>query len=129
VKDRETTVKCSTYRDVVEFNVFYGDSRHDVDYWVNVNTRDGDCRMACLTETEMLELRDNILKVLPLTAEAPKKKRKAPHGPQEYKGNGKHEWEDVTGCTMRLRVPGGWLYSCGDSSTFVPVPEAVGYAV
>jgi hypothetical protein len=65
---------------------------------------------------------------------APKKR---PHGKQEYKGNGKHEWETVTGTTVRLRVPGGWLYGkrLGHGgavlayTTFVPVPEAVGYAV
>lgn len=68
------------------------------------------------------------------TPAAPVKKR--PHGRQEYKGNGKHRWESVveeedgTVDTERLRVPGGWLYrdSFG-GSTFVPVPEAVGYAV
>ena len=64
------------------------------------------------------------------------KPRKRPHGAQEYKGNGKHAWETVTANTQRLRVPGGWLY--GEYSdrihrvvntTFVPVPQAVGYAV
>jgi hypothetical protein len=64
------------------------------------------------------------------------KPRKRPHGAQEYKGNGKHKWERVTGETMRLRVPGGWLYGEYSrridrvvNSTFVPVPQAVGYAV
>jgi hypothetical protein len=64
------------------------------------------------------------------------KPKKRPHGAQEYKGNGKHAWEKVTGGTMRLRVPGGWLYGEYSSrvdrvmtSTFVPVPQAVGYAV
>jgi hypothetical protein len=58
-------------------------------------------------------------------------KKKRPHGAQEYKGNGNHEWEDVVGFTSRLRVPGGWLYRDGPSETmcFVPVPEVVGYAV
>jgi hypothetical protein len=70
---------------------------------------------------------------------APAAPKKRPHGKQEYKGNGKHEWETVTGNTIRLRVPGGWLYGkrislYGDervhsATTFVPVPEAVGYAV
>jgi hypothetical protein len=59
--------------------------------------------------------------------------RKRPHGQQEYRGNGKHEWENVTGrgATQRLRVPGRWLYrQLGDSAmTFVPVPTVVGYAV
>lgn len=60
--------------------------------------------------------------------------RKRPHGAQEYKGNGEHEWEPVTDGTERLRVPGGWLYTVsfddGDATTaFVPVPTAVGYAV
>ena len=64
------------------------------------------------------------------------KPRKRPHGAQEYKGNGKHNWERVVGDTMRLRVPGGWLYGQYSSridrvvqTTFVPVPQAVGYAV
>jgi hypothetical protein len=63
-------------------------------------------------------------------------KKKAPKGPQQYRGNGKHAWERVTGETMRLRVPGGWLYGEYSrridrvvNSTFVPVPQAVGYAV
>lgn len=62
--------------------------------------------------------------------------KKRPHGKQEYKGNGKHAWEAVIGNTVRLRVPGGWLYgSYLDTAnsvidqTFVPVPTAVGYAV
>lgn len=64
------------------------------------------------------------------------KPKKRPHGAQEYKGNGKHQWEKVTAETMRLRVPGGWLYGEYSrridrvvNSTFVPVPQAVGYAV
>lgn len=62
--------------------------------------------------------------------EAPARKR--PHGKQEYKGHGKHVWEDIpTGYpfTKRLRVPGGWLYNTYDTIVFVPVPNAVGYAV
>lgn len=63
--------------------------------------------------------------------------KRRPHGAQEYKGNGEHEWEKVTGETYRLRVPGGWLYgrkrSYGNSgygdTTFVPVPNAVGYVI
>jgi hypothetical protein len=61
--------------------------------------------------------------------------RKRPHGAQEYKGNGNHEWEAVAEGTERLRVPGGWIYSVtyeGDvasTSVFVPVPNVVGYAV
>lgn len=71
----------------------------------------------------------------PVKAVEPKP-RKRPHGAQEYKGNGKHHWETVTGDTKRLRVPGGWLY--GEYShrlsrvvnhEFVPVPQVVGYAV
>lgn len=57
-----------------------------------------------------------------------------PHGPQEYKGNGKHEWENVTPITFRLRVPGGWLYSQENfdgprTTTFVPMPKVVGYDI
>jgi hypothetical protein len=63
--------------------------------------------------------------------------KKRPHGSQEYKGNGKHTWEQVTKDTERLRVAGGWLYKyhvtfptyCAPMITFVPMPEVVGYAV
>jgi hypothetical protein len=59
--------------------------------------------------------------------------RPYPHGDQEYRGNGKHEWESVdkSGYTQRLRVPGGWLYRDGISMTtvFVPVPQVVGYPI
>lgn len=58
---------------------------------------------------------------------------------QEYKGNGKHKWEavvfdgeDFEVCnTMRLRVPGGWLYKNDYASamTFVPMPEVVKHKV
>lgn len=70
--------------------------------------------------------------------------RKAPKGPQVYRGNGKHSMELVYGDLHRLRVPGGWLYFdtyvdkdegkfgsrelCG-ATTFVPVPEVVGYKI
>ncbi len=65
------------------------------------------------------------------------KARKAPHGPQEYKGNGKHAWELVVSRTgsdapsvHRLRVPGGWIYKPRFSGgVFVPTPEAIGYKV
>ncbi len=82
---------------------------------------------------------------------APRQSKPTPKGAQAYKGNGKHKWELVTadakgaGHTYRLRVPGGWLYRTvssfkpfdgeteGDiaaqSTVFVPVPNAVGYAV
>ena len=69
-------------------------------------------------------------------------KPKKPHGAQEYKGNGKHTWEKVNKddndffTVVRLRVPGGWLYSeeravdCEASNmVFVPVPSVVGYKV
>jgi len=60
-----------------------------------------------------------------------------PHGPQEYKGNGQHSWEVVvpagrtTGQTMRLRVPGGWVYRYGvnGAPVFVPMPAVVGYPI
>ena len=66
--------------------------------------------------------------VAAVTAPAPKARS---HGAQEYKGNTKHRWEDVTsgGHTQRLRVPGGWLYMTSGTTVFVPVPQAVGYAV
>ena len=73
--------------------------------------------------------------------------------PQDYKGNGEHDWEGVTydesyeagimDCTERLRVPGGWLYrhttsvfnedktefSANVTMTFVPMPEVVKHKV
>lgn len=70
----------------------------------------------------------------PVIPEA-RKAKKRPHGAQEYKGNGKHSWEVVTEQTVRLRVPGGWLYGRRVGSSvlahrvFVPVPQAVGYSV
>ena len=71
---------------------------------------------------------------------------------QEYRGNGKHEWEKVVSKaspdgyhhTQRLRVPGGWLYQTsmlvdltdqGDgvlntlNTVFVPMPEVVKHEV
>lgn len=82
------------------------------------------------------ECRHYNITVLPEVKPEPiKAAKKRPHGKQEYKGNGKHEWENVTFCTERLRVPSGWLYStragfnCDPAVTFVPMPEAVGYEV
>lgn len=91
---------------------------------------------------EVSEVRKFDIVPEPVKAEAPKvepKPKKRPHGAQEYKGNGKHSWEKVTSgdltITERLRVPGGWVYrdrsltGYAKTSTFVPVPQAVGYAV
>ena len=78
------------------------------------------------------ELRDALISLFPLK---PKFTRidAAPKGAQEYKGNGKHEWERVEkdGVTDRLRVPGGWLYRDGFHNTvsFVPMPDVVGYKI
>lgn len=72
---------------------------------------------------------------LPEAANFPKK---APNGLQAYRGNGKHLWEDVVEerddcvAVVRLRVPGGWLYSTDlDEApmTFVPTPAGVGYPI
>ncbi len=66
----------------------------------------------------------------PHTGKEPKAR---PHGKQEYKGNGNHEWEHVPAGSgdnvYRLRVPGGWLYSDSRSTTFVPLAECIGYAI
>lgn len=70
-------------------------------------------------------------------------KRRSAHGPQEYKGNGKHAWQQVTVSSgeqpmmARLRVPGGWLYAQRDNAThaistaqtFVPLPDVVDYDI
>ena len=74
------------------------------------------------------------------TVEVPVVPKKSPNGPQAYKGNGKHFWETVVEgdeeedvvAILRLRVPGGWLYSSDDDAcpmTFVPTPAVVGYAI
>jgi hypothetical protein len=90
----------------------------------------------CIDPTTARELRDALNVMYPVIAgvAAPKTfqspARKAPKGPQAYKGNGKHEWEPVTSVTNRLRVPGGWLYETGDSAPcFVPVPDVTGYSI
>lgn len=70
--------------------------------------------------------------------------------PQDYKGNGKHKFEEVYlhmredtkptefDAMQRLRVPGGWLYRNIVASntngthvmtTFVPMPEVVKHKV
>lgn len=93
----------------------------------------------CASPDDAKALRDALIEAYPLEAQATKTKRR-PKGAQEYKGNGKHEWEFVIDCdetetvTERLRVPGGWLYRDRTddetgAATFVPVPDAVGYAV
>jgi hypothetical protein len=61
--------------------------------------------------------------------------RRRVNGSQKYQGNGAHSWELVTGNngdkTERLRVPGGYIYrdNIACAATFVPMPDAVGYAV
>lgn len=86
-------------------------------------------RCISMTPDEAQQMRDALIEAYPLEASAPAKKPKRPHGAQEYKGNGKHDWEPVIGETERLRVPGGWLYQGKYDTVFVPVPEAVGYVV
>lgn len=93
---------------------------------------DGSCW--CFGDDGVRTFNITVIPEAPKATPATPKKR--PHGKQEYKGNGKHAWETVTGSTVRLRVPGGWLYGksrYGDNvlaqTTFVPVPEAVGYVV
>jgi hypothetical protein len=89
----------------------------------------------CFYDTERKKLAITVVTPAEAVKPAPVP-RKRPHGAQEYKGNGKHQWETVTAETKRLRVPGGWLYGEYSrridriiNSTFVPVPQAVGYAV
>jgi hypothetical protein len=119
---------CEAWDDVIELEHDpYGGS------WLTVaDDTSGRSVAAKLNGFELIKLRDALIAIAPLEEQVVEKKRKAPHGPQEYKGNGKHEWEQVTGCNWRLRVPGGWLYRThagADSTTFVPTPAAVGYAV
>lgn len=112
----------------------------------------GNCIM--LSEDNALALgRDLVERLSPVAPKVPAQTvvapKARPHGAQEYRGNGKHKWELVTSnqdaarvtgsMTTRLRVPGGWLYQTGSivggkltgapTSVFVPVPDAVGYAV
>jgi hypothetical protein len=110
-----------------------------------------------LGEAQAVQLRDELnLRYPKAVANAPAPvvqaapapaKRAAPKGDQQYRGNGSHKWEVVTedtkgaGATYRLRVPGGFLYRTvsykrpgsdvvsAQSTTFVPMPDAVGYAV
>jgi hypothetical protein len=62
--------------------------------------------------------------------ESRKPKSKAKQG---YKGNGRHEWEQVTaeGTTQRLRIPGGWIYRDSHvlAAVFIPMPEVVKHKV
>lgn len=80
-------------------------------------------------------------------APEPVAKKRSPNGAQAYKGNGNHKWEAVTedpkgaGATYRLRVAGGFVYRtvsyaapnspvvAAQSTTFVPMPDVVGYAI
>ena len=100
-----------------------------------------------ISHTAAEALRDALVELYPLpqpkvelpTAEdlAPvEKKAKTWKGKQAYKGNGKHTWEIVNKTngtkTLRLRVPGGWLYTVDDkqnltiTTTFVPMPDISG---
>ena len=98
----------------------------------------------CFRSAEAADFKITVLPEAPKAEPAkPAATKKRPHGAQEYKGNGKHSWETVVSETtageaiVRLRVPGGWLYATQSldnyeitsTMTFVPVPEAVGYAV
>ena len=75
------------------------------------------------------KLRDALISLFPKGTTA---KAEAPKGKQEYKGNGSHDWEAVGDSGIRrLRVPGGWLYRAGytPTTTFVPMPDVVGYKI
>lgn len=87
-----------------------------------------------MTADTARKLRDALIEMYPLPTPAPapvEEKRKAPRGAQAYRGNGNHDWEVVAEDTLRLRVPGGWIYSDNTNSSFVFVPmaEVVGYAI
>lgn len=97
-----------------------------------------------LDHVRALELYDAIGDLMgynkPVGPPPPQPPKAHPTGPQEYKGSGKHVWEDVVepydtnGPVLRLRVPGGWIYSTthadgGESTVFVPMPATVGYGV
>jgi hypothetical protein len=116
---------CGAWDDVIELQV-----EGDVVWFTTTDGINEDASVASkLTRAELEKLRDALIAIAPLEEKVVEKKRKAPHGPQEYKGNGKHQWEQVDPYTSRLRVPSGWLYEHGCTITFVPLPAAVGYAV
>lgn len=106
----------------------------DRDGAIRVNTG---AQQFSLSPKSVPDLVSALQKVAGIVPPAAPKRR--PHGPQEYKGNGKHDWEDVVKgdddklSVVRLRVPGGWLYGTNadddGSMTFVPMPDTVGYGV
>ncbi len=82
------------------------------------------------TQDVIRGLRDALENVGVVNTGVEKTTRAAPNGAQKYRGNGKHEWERVVSGTRRLRVPGGFIYQTGAKfTTFVPMPDVVGYAV
>lgn len=100
----------------------------------SVKTSYGEYASGTLTDAQAIQLRDALIELYPTAGETKTETKRRPHGPQEYKGNGKHMWEMTTDFTYRLRVPGGWIYRTYsgngvNSTVFVPMPATVGYAV
>lgn len=114
-------------------------SAYPADY-INIRHKHDGCTVHA---DDAKALRDALLEIYPITDQTGvQSKPRTWKGKQAYKGNGKHTWERVTktedgeGCdTMRLRVPGGWLYSTpiyadGEfvtaNTVFVPMPNIPG---
>jgi len=119
--------------------------QRDSDGDLSIDIADGDNEIT-FDRATALALYNAIGTEMGFTTPAPAPVAKArPHGAQEYRGNGNHKWEEVSvdakgaGHTYRPRVPGGWLYRTvssdtkgntdAQSTTFVPMPNTVGYAV
>lgn len=104
----------------------------DRDGAVRVNTGVAHFSMSPKSIPDVIAALQKVAGIVP-----PASPKRRPHGPQEYKGAGKHEWERVSPegsiyeSTFRLRVPGGWLYGLegSDKTTFVPMPDTVGYGI
>lgn len=124
-------ITCSTYGDTL----IVSDGERGV--WLEVTEKDAHNALIKLNDVEAAALRDWLITAYPLpkSVEAKPAKRKAPHGPQKYKGNGTHTWEETAEGTQRLRVPGGWIYNlynddnATEAAVFVPVPDVVGYSI
>jgi hypothetical protein len=113
--------------------------------WLSITNKehrndDNTNRSQCLNVSHpaAMQMRDALNEMYPLSqppAVEPTKP-KTWKGKQAYKGNGKHTWEKVAETkgtrTVRLRVPGGWLYTHDDAvyqtttTTFVPMPDVSG---
>lgn len=138
------TATIRTTEDIVDVTIIYNGARGKLEAFQGMSFTLGHDDARRLSAELVSGLPEKLKFVPPKPAKVSPKR---PHGAQEYRGNGNHGLEVVCPdqsnnewtMTQRLRVPGGWLYktqrTVGDatarvvSTTFVPVPDAVGYAV